>query len=155
MGNIERVLGVNILPEMDREQVLDAVDSALARIELIMKTVDERSHGGDGRERERHAFHRFMDALKGPLTRYGARIEVRENRNFVKLESKINGHRVYINKGKVKVGRVDTTLPTNLIPGAVRPTHINGRIMSWIPATVQSVTLAIELLGMTEIPQLN
>lgn len=150
MGIIERALGLDIGPRLSTEQTLDAVDMALARIEAILAEMEGRGH--PKREDGREAFLQFMEVLRGPLARQEDRVRVSETSGFVKLTSLVNGHRVYVSKGKLRVGRVDCTLPPGLVPGSVRPTYYNGRIASWLPADTVSVAKAIELLGDSDIP---
>lgn len=150
-GIIERALGLDIGPGLNTEQTLDAVDKALARIEAILAEMEGRGRATkeeDGRE----AFIRFMEALKAPLARQRGRVSVSETSGFVKLTSLVNGHRIYVSKGKLRVGRIDSTLPLGMVPGSVRPTYYNGRIASWLPADTRSVARAIELLGNRDIP---
>lgn len=153
---IGRALGLDIAPRLSIEQTLDAIDDALRRIDAIMAELGDRqgTGGATATAPERTAFRRFMASLVAPLARQGKRLRVTETGTHVKIESLVNGHRLYVSKGKVRVGRVDSTLPPALIPGAVRPTHHNGRIVSWIPTTPEHVTAAIELLGTEGIPSL-
>jgi hypothetical protein len=148
-GIIESALGLDIGPGLSKEQTLDAVDKALTRIEAILTEMEARTEPEAREEREssRAAFRRFMDELRGPISRQRGRVRVSETLGFMKITSLVNGHRLYISKGKVRVGRVDSTLPLGLVPGAVRPTYHNGKIASWLPANAEAVGKAIEVLG--------
>lgn len=128
----------------ERERTLRVIDNALSRIEHIMD-------GMRAEERTPAAFEEFMAALAKPLRRAGDSIRVKDNVTWVKIEGK-NGHKVYISKGKKVVGRVDSTLPSSMIPGAKPAEKYNGKIITWLPATVRAVSLAIELLSDPTLP---
>lgn len=154
MRIVERALGLDIGPRLNKREALDAIDAALTRIEAMLAELESSSEGLRplGTPDSRVAFQRFMEALRAPLSRQGERISLSETSSFVKLTSRVNGHRIYVSKGKLRVGRVDSTLPLGMVPGSVRPTYHNGRIASWLPADTGAVGLAIEMLGNADIP---
>lgn len=92
------------------------------------------------------AFEQFMAQLHGILRKAGDNVSVTEHARWVKIESRRNGHKVYVAKGKNQVNRIESTLPPELVPGAVEPDRKNGRIASYIPADPKSVALAIRQL---------
>ncbi len=135
-------LNLKIGPGFDRERTLKAIDGAVARIETILRDMAEAERA----ERNMTAFERFMHSLRATLEQAGPLLSVRSNVSWIKIESRVNGHKIYVSKGKVAVGRVDSTLPAELVPGAKRAETYNGRIASWIPADVERVKNAIDLL---------
>ena len=148
-ASIERALGLDAGPGLDREKKLVVIDSALSRIETILTEMEaEQASKTDGR----FAFRQFMARLRRPILEQLGRVEVAEHSAFMQIRSRVNGHRIYISKGKLVIGRVDSTLPVGYVPGAVVPKHRNGNIRSWIPADVEVVSKAIELLGMKRLP---
>lgn len=88
--------------------------------------------------------------LSSALRRAGNTVDVSENVAWIKIESRKNGHKVYIAKGKNSVNRVESTLPPNLVPGATEPDRKNGRISSYIPADPKLVGIAIRHLAQDE-----
>ena len=96
------------------------------------------------------AFEEFMAQLSGVLRKAGDAVSVTEHSRWVKIESKRNGHKVYVAKGKNQVNRVESTLPPNLVPGAVEPDRKNGRIASYIPADPKAVAQAIRQLAQSD-----
>ena len=148
---IERALGLDIGPGLDREETLSAIDVALSRIDGVLAELgSERESGSDSR----FAFRKFMDRLRRPIASQGERVEVLEGSAYMQIRSRVNGHRIYISKGKTSVGRVESTIPLGYINGSIQPTHHNGNIKSWMPAEVGLVSKAIELLGMERLPTL-
>ncbi len=105
----------------------------------------EESHGSG-----KMAFEEFMAQLSGALRRAGNNVDISENAAWVKIESRRNGHKVYVAKGKTSVNRVESTLPPELIPGATEPDRKNGRIASFIPADPRVVGEAIRHLAVDE-----
>lgn len=89
----------------------------------------------------------FMARLQGVLKQVGKRVSVSENASFMKLESQVNGHKIYLSKGKTVVGRVESTLGVDQVNGAVAAERPNGRIQSWIPADVNAVAEGIRRLA--------
>ena len=53
---------------------------------------------------------------------------------------------LYVAKGKNQVNRIESTLPVDLVPGAVDPDRRNGRIASYIPARRASPIQALVAL---------
>lgn len=96
------------------------------------------------------AFEEFMAQLSGVLRKAGDNVTVTEHSRWVKIESKKNGHKVYVAKGKNQVNRIESTLPPNLVPGAVEPDRKNGRIQSYIPADPKAVAQAIRQLAQSD-----
>lgn len=92
------------------------------------------------------AFEEFMAQLSGALRRAGDNVSVTEHSRWVKIESKRNGHKVYVAKGKNQVNRIETTLPPDLVPGAMEPDRKNGRIAAYLPADPKVVASAIQQL---------
>lgn len=103
---------------------------------------EEQEHGSG-----KMAFEEFMAQLSGALRRAGNNVEISENAAWVKIESRKNGHKVYVAKGKTSVNRIESTLPPELIPGATEPDRKNGRIASFIPADPRVVGEAIRHLA--------
>ncbi len=93
------------------------------------------------------AFEEFMARLRTTLDKAGDAVQVTENAAWVKIESRRNGHKVYVNKGKTLVTRVESTLPPSAVPGATEPGRPNGRIASWIPADPAAVERAVQVLA--------
>lgn len=151
---IERALGLDIGPGLDREETLEAVDIALSRIEGVLAGIEEAKAGAANTD-SRFAFRQFMARLRKPIAEQEGRVQVVENSAFMQIRSLVNGHRIYVSKGKVVVGRVDSTLPLGYVPGSMHPQHYNGSIRSWIPADIEPVSKAIELLGMEKLPPLR
>lgn len=96
------------------------------------------------------AFEEFMAQLSGILRKAGDAVDVTEHSRWVKIESRKNGHKVYVAKGKNQVNRIESTLPPELIPGATEPDRRNGRIASYIPADPKVVSVAIRALVQSE-----
>jgi len=138
-----------ITSHTSRERALSEIDSALSRIEGLLTEL--KGEGPDSG----FAFRKFMDSLRPAITRLGTRVEVVENSAFMQIRSAVNGHRIYISKGKVVVGRIDSTIPLGYVEGSVPPKHHNGNIRSWIPADTEAVSKAIELLGMSSLPEIS
>ena len=132
---------------VDKDHALKVIELSIARIEHLLAELET----GEGRI----AFKRFMSYLQDPLTKVKGMVRIKNNASWVKIESILNGHRIYISKGKVAVGRVDSTLPPELIEGAKAPGRRNGRIASWIPAEPAAVAAAIQLLGSSTIKPLK
>ena len=149
---IERALGLDIGPGLDQEETLSAVDHALLKLERVLATMEaERAVGPDSS----FAFRQFMERLRDPIAAQGGRVTVIENAAFMQIRSAVNGHRLYISKGKTAVGRIESTIPLGYVEGAIAPKHPNGGIRSWIPADVESVSQTIGLLGMERLPALG
>lgn len=130
------------------EEVISQAEVALS----LLEETDGKTPAAPPKARpnprgDRMSFDAFMDALEGALSRSVQRVRVTAGSSFVKLESVRNGHRVYISKGKLAVGRVDSTLPPESIPGAKSPGFRNGKIASWLPPEPDAVAKAIELLA--------
>ncbi len=106
--------------------------------------------GGGGEGQGKVAFEEFMAQLSGILRKAGDAVDVTEHSRWVKIESRKNGHKVYVAKGKNQVNRIESTLPPELIPGATEPDRKNGRIASFIPADPKAVTVAIRALVQSE-----
>lgn len=97
-------------------------------------------------EKEAPAFEEFMAAIEPALKRGGAAITISDNRGWMKIESKSNGHKIYIAKSKNTLSRIESTLPIAAIEGAWEPERPNGLITSRLPVEVTKVVQAIELL---------
>ena len=117
-------------------------------------TGDEDQGQRDGRGGQQAsgplAYEEFMARLKSTLDKAGASVQVSENAAWIKIESRRNGHKVYLAKGKTQVNRIESTLPPEAVPGAVEPDRKNGRIASWIPADLGAVTVAIRQLATSD-----
>lgn len=129
------------------QEVLRVINEAIAKCELALNLMgepaaNEQAPKSDGQE----AFKRFMAALGDALHRAGDMVTVSDNVSWVKIEGR-NGHRVYVAKGKNSVGRVDSTLPPDVVPGAMPAGRRNGRIASWLPASTEAVARAIEIIA--------
>ncbi len=98
----------------------------------------------------RVAFEEFMAQLQGQLKRAGASVDVTENARWVKIESRRNGHKIYVAKGKTQVNRIESTIPPDLIPGAEEPDRKNGRIASYLPADPKVIGEAIRHLAQSD-----
>jgi hypothetical protein len=109
-----------------------------------------RGGGQRRQENEPSAYEEFMAALETALDRVADRIQVSERKGWIKIESLVNGHKVYIAKSKTAVSRIESTIPANRIKGAAEPDRANGRISSWIPADPNLVAQAIEILASEE-----
>lgn len=138
---------IQIGPGYDRERALKAIDTTLARIDRVLADMEAQ----DKRESTSRAFERFMVNLSPSLRGMDSLVKIENNVSWIKVQSLVNGHKVYISKGKLAVGRVDSTLPPDLLPGALHPTRYNGRIASWLPADVKVVARAIMLLGSEQV----
>ncbi len=105
------------------------------------------------RQSSRPAFEQFMASLREPISRAGDRVRVSEIAGWVKIEG-MQGHKVYIAKTVTGVSRVESTLDPRLISGARPPDagRRNGRIASWLPARIETVGEAIELLSQLDEP---
>lgn len=149
VNELANVLNLKVGPGYDREKALRAIDQAVSQIESILGDMEVQ----DRRAQSKAAFHRFMVNLGPAMTSVAGKIRIQHNVSWIKIESLVNGHKVYISKGKLAVGRVDSTLPPNLVSGARHAGRYNGRISSWIPADVESVGRAILLLGSYDVPR--
>lgn len=117
------------------------VDEALVGVEA--SPADEGTGG-------RVAFEEFMAQLSGVLKKAGNTVDVSENARWVKIESRKNGHKIYVAKGKTQVNRVESTLPPDLVAGSEEPDRKNGRIASYLPPDPKSVGEAIRHLAQSE-----
>jgi len=109
--------------------------------------------GGGGRRQEGPpAFEEFMAALQDAIQSAGNGIRVTDNRGWVKIESTVNGHKVYVAKGKTAVNRIESTLDPNQLSGATEPDRDNGLIRSHLRAEIEVVSQAISLLVDEDIP---
>lgn len=52
-----------------------------------------------------------------------------ENKGWVRFESAVNGHKVYVPKSVGRMGMVETTLPIQHLNGARPLPKVNGKIM--------------------------
>lgn len=150
-SDLHSLYDLRIGPGYDRGAALAAIDKAVGQIERILADMEKQDHT----ESTRVAFQRFMLDLAPALKGMGDRIRVQHNVSWIKIESMVNGHKVYISKNKLAVGRVDSTLPPELVPGARHAGRYNGRISSWLPADVGAVSEAIVLLGSEQIRSLK
>lgn len=92
------------------------------------------------------AFEEFMAALAKPLKKAGEKIKVTDTAGWIKIEGH-QGHKIYINKGKTAVSRIESTLDPDLVKGAEEYDGSNGRIASTFPPDVAVVTEAITVLA--------
>lgn len=110
-------------------------------------TLSSQDHGGQGGQQGGMvAFEEFMAQLAGVLKKAGDNVNVTEHARWVKIESRKNGHKIYVAKGKNQVNRIESTLPADLVPGSSEPDRKNGRIASYIPADPKAVATAIRAL---------
>ena len=130
----------------NRDEFYRSAERAVAQIEMIMGTV-ESDRDRDGITESQAAFRQFMAALQAAIEEVGPAVEVSQTVGWVKIESMRNGHKVYVSKGKLAVGRIDSTLPPGLVTGSQKPGRYNGRIASWLPADTGAVAEAIRLLA--------
>ncbi len=100
------------------------------------------------------AYQEFLRRLQPAIDKAGDAISVIENKAWVKIESLVNGHRLYVAKGKTLVGRVESTLPPHFFRDAIRPDRDNGRIASWLPVEVRAVAEAIGVLADPDVEQI-
>lgn len=91
-------------------------------------------------------FDMFMERLRPVMEPLLPWLLVVDNRTWTKVESLRSGHRVYISRGKLAVGRVETTLEPELVPGSLRPPRPNGLIRSFLPADTGAVGQAIRIM---------
>jgi hypothetical protein len=103
----------------------------------------------------RVAFEQFMGALRSAIKQAGPAVQVTDHARWVKIESTKNGHKVYVAKGRTQVGRVESTLPPELVVGAESPSTPNGKIASYIPVDPGSVAIAIGHLASDGTEQLR
>ena len=96
------------------------------------------------------AYEEFMSALKPTLDRLKGQLSVEEKAGWMKIEGVKSHERVYVAKGKRSVNRITCTLPPNAVEGAEEPSSYNGLIQSWLPATPEAVSKAIELIANAE-----
>lgn len=146
-NDLTHLFNLRIGPGYNREAALSAIDRAVGQIERILADMEVQ----DKRQANDAAFQRFMVELAPALKGLGDRIRIQHNVSWIKIESMVNGHKVYISKGKLAVGRIDSTLPPDLVPGARHAGRYNGRIASWLPADPDSVSKAITLLGSEQV----
>jgi hypothetical protein len=129
----------------------EAVVVALESGEIDEAMIGMEAHGtAEKPDASRAAFEGFMAELQGVLKKAGNTVSVTEHARWVKIEGVKNGHKVYVAKGKNHVSRIESTLPPNLVPGAVEPDRKNGRIQSYIPADPKAVAAAIRQLAQLE-----
>lgn len=119
--------------------------------DTVIQDVDDQGRGGQGQRGQQQsggqvAFEEFMAQLEGVIRKAGDNVDVTEHSRWVKIESMKNGHKIYIAKGKNQVSRIESTLPPNLVPGAVEPDRKNGRIASYLPPDPKAVSVAIRQL---------
>ncbi len=101
----------------------------------------------DPQAEHRLAYEEFIAKLEPIIRNLGSKVTMTPNKSFIKFESRVNGHRLYISKGKTAVGRVECTLPPGSVDGATEPDRPNGRIASWLPVNHEVVGAALEKLG--------
>ncbi len=95
---------------------------------------------GDG---DNMSLDQFMAKLRPIIELAGHRIKVTENKSWVKIVGQHD--KIYVARGKLKVGRVESTLTPDVVLGSVAPPQEreNGLIKSWIPADSMAVGEAI------------
>jgi hypothetical protein len=84
------------------------------------------------------AFTTFVAALKSkcedlgiPLvTTEGTSTGLPENKGWVRLESAVNGHKLYVPKSVTKMGPCETTVPCQMKPGSIPMKSFNGKIQT-------------------------
>lgn len=126
------------------EAVVVALESGEVE-DTVIQDVEDQGRGGQ-RSGGQVAFEEFMAQLEGVIRKAGDNVDVTEHSRWVKIESMKNGHKIYIAKGKNQVSRIESTLPPNLVPGAVEPDRKNGRIASYLPPDPKAVSVAIRQL---------
>jgi hypothetical protein len=132
---------------VDRGEALRLLAESISKCERLMALLERERPTED-----RSAYAAFMRRLAPTLEECGERLRVTPNVTWLKIEGMTTGHRVYISKGKFAVNRVDSTLPPEVVPGAVTPTNRNGRIASWLPADAETVAYAIRLISAPKLP---
>lgn len=132
------------------EAVVVALESGATMEDTVVTDVDESGMSGQAGGGSKVAFEEFMAQLEGVIRKAGDNIDVTEHSRWVKIESRKNGHKVYISKGKNQVSRIESTLPPNLVPGSVEPDRKNGRIASYLPPDPKAVSVAIRQLVQSE-----
>jgi hypothetical protein len=134
------------------EAVVVALESGEIDESMVGGGGETATQEGGGSRGGKVAFEEFMAQLEGVIRKAGDNIDVTEHSRWVKIESLKNGHKVYIAKGKNQVSRIESTLPPNLVPGAVEPDRKNGRIASYLPPDPKAVSVAIRQLVQSEEP---
>ena len=100
------------------------------------------------------AFEELLAEIRPTLEASASDLDVTVNAAWVKVESRVNGHRLYIAKGVRSVNRAQSTLPPESIMGSTVPARRNGRIASQVPATLWGITAAIDLMCSRSTPAL-
>lgn len=142
-----------------------AAQSAVAASEVALAAIEQEESGphpigahgqvpreldpvphprGDG---DNMSLDQFMAKLRPIIKLAGVRLAVTDNKSWVKIVGQHD--KVYISKGKLSVGRVESTLAPDVVEGSVAPPEDrdNGRIRSWIPADTTSVSAAIRYIA--------
>ena len=101
------------------------------------------------------AYKSFVSALKAKADEMGIPLieapgtdtGLPENKGWVRFESTVNGHKIYVPKSQVRVGMLDTTLPVGHLNGARDlgakrdgTARVNGKIMCRFMPDVDLVT---------------
>lgn len=103
-----------------------------------------------GSEEERpKAYEQFVDAVRALVgDEAWEQMEVKVQRAWVQVASRRNASdRLYIAKARLRVSRVECTLPPGSIPEATEPDRPNGSIRSSLPANEEVVARAITLMA--------
>lgn len=80
------------------------------------------------------------DAAGIPLTEsQGTTTGLRENQNWVCLESAINGHKIYVPKNAGPVKNLETTIPCLMLTGSIPMPKANGKIIGRFQPVVNLV----------------
>lgn len=131
--------------------IADDPPKQMARGTRDLSQAQQQQPPAQGRTRTRErdgksAFEEFMTTLRQPIRQGGNKLRVTDNAGFVKIESLRNGHKIYIAKTKTVVNRIESTIPPDMIMGALEPERDNGRIVSLLPADPAVITDAIHFL---------
>lgn len=101
-------------------------------------------------EKQAEAYLKFVAELKAEYEAAGVPLVyaegtptgLPENRGWVRFESALNGHKVYVPKSARVMGLSETTLPVQHLGGARPLTKVNGKIMARLVAEVPTIVLA-------------
>lgn len=74
-----------------------------------------------------------------------------ENKNWVRLESPLNGHKFYVPKSAAVMGQCETTLPIQHLNGARPLPKVNGKIVTRFLPLVDTIA-SEQVLGLFASP---
>lgn len=108
------------------------------------------------------AFISFVAALRAKADEMGIQLVesagtetgLPQNANWVRLESAINGHKLYVPKSVTQMGACETTLPVESEPGAIPMAKVNGKIVCRFKPDVDLLS-ADSVLGLMADPDLR